>query len=405
MPAARRSGDARAGDRWDRSDRTHRSEPVIAAGLTTGLAASLCAVALVTGGGTGTGDSVAELPGVPAVHLLAHGRVLVLRPHRLQVAVDGRIRREIPIAQPLDLARLPDVVHDPAFASSPEPGVVRLGAVLVQRPETTVEAGDDGGHLRLELGETGGAGAGRGTGTRAELRLRSVTVVAPGLQPVSGVAAGLRYLHQSDIQLDDVTLEGLGGTGRTGVPALRSDGGGRVRLHTVRVLGQGRGVTIEDAVGPEIAGFVANGLGGDALVVSGGSGARISGVRAEGLAAGGVRLHETTGAGLADVRVRTSGVALGVEGGDGVVVRGGELEGGKAAGRAVDGHAVVLDDVTTTGALRGATVAGGAGPSGSGPVSRWRPVEGAGAVTLLAVGGGAILEAARSRRRRSLPSG
>jgi hypothetical protein len=382
MPAARRSGDPPAGAAPE------RSAPVIAAALAAGLAAGLSAATLVAGGGSGS--SVAELPGVPAVHLLAHGRVLVLRPHRLQVAVDGRVRREIPVAQPLDLAQLPDVVNDPAFASTPAPGVVRLGAVLVQRPDTTLEAGDDGGHLRLELDDSGGAGPGRITGTRAALRLRAATVVTgltSGTASVSGVAAGLRYLHQSDVWLDDVTLDGLGGTGRTGVPALRTDGGGRIRLHAVRVLGQGRGIAVEDAVGAEITEFTANGLGGDALVVSGGSGARISGVRVEGLAAGGVRLHQTLGAGLADVRVRTSGVALGVEGGDGVVVRGGELQGGKAAVRAVDGHAVVLDDVTTTGAVRGATVAGGAGPSGSGPVSRWRPVEGAGAVTLLVVSG------------------
>src|SRR4051794_29911048 len=403
MRAARRSGDQSADDRWDRSDRSHRSQPVIAAGLTTGLAASLGAVALVTGGGVGADDSVAELRGVPAVHLLAHGRVLVLRPHRLQVAVDGRIRREIPVAQPLDLARLPDVVHDPAFASSPGPGVVRLGAVLVQRPDTTVEAGDDGASLRVELADTGGAGPGRITGTRASLRLRHASVVAAGLLPVSGIAAGLRYLHQSEITLHDVTLDGLGGIGRTRVPALRTDGGGRVSLQSVRVRGQGRGVAIEDAVGAEIAGLVADGLGGDALVVSGGSGVRINNVRAEGLTAAGVRLHETIGAGLTDVRVRTSGIALGVEGGDGVVVRGGALEGGKAAVRAVDGHAVVLDGVTTTGPIRGATVAGSPASDGATVAGRWRPIEGAGVVTLLVVAGAAILEAAR--RRRSLPSG
>jgi hypothetical protein len=372
---------------------------VIATVLTAGLAA-----ALVSGGAGGNSGPVSELPGVPAVHLLAHGRVLVLRPHRLQVAVDGRIRREIPVAQPVDLARLPDIVHDAAFASSPAPGVVRLGAVLVQRPETTVEAGDDGKPLRLELDDTGGAGPGRITGTRAGLRLRHVTLVARGLAPMSGAAAGLRYLHQSDLRLDDVTLDGLGGTGRAGVPALRSDGGGRVRLHAVRVLGQGRGVLIEDAVGAQVAGLVVNGLGGDALVVSGGSGARISGVRAEGLTAAGVRLRDTLGAGLTDVRVRTTGIALGIEGGNGVLVRGGALEGDDAAVRAVDGQAVVLEGVTTTGRIRGATVAGN-GSEGLGSMSGWRPIEGAGLVTLLVVAGAAILEATRWRRRRSLPSG
>ena len=268
-----------------------------------------------------------------------------------------------------------------------------------------MEAGDDGGSLRLELGETGGAGPARITGTRASCCGCGTPVVAAQLNRCRGSPQGCAYLHESDVTLDDVTLDGLGGTGRTGVPALRSDGGGRVSLHTVQVLGQGRGVAVEDAVGAEISGFVANGLGGDALVVSGGSGVRITGVRAEGFAATGVRLHETLGADLADVRVRTSGIALGVEGGDGVVVRGGALDGGKAAVRAVDGHAVVLDGVSTTGPIRGATLPGGPVSDAGTAGGHWRPIEGAGIVTLLVVAGAAILEGARSRRRGSLPSG
>jgi hypothetical protein len=139
--------------------------------------------------------------------------------------------------------------------------------------------------------------------------------------------------------------------------------------------------------------------------VAGGSGARISGVRAEGLTATGVRLRETLGAGLTDVRVRTTGIALRVDGGDGVVVRGGELEGTNAAVRAVDAHAVVLQGVATAGPIRGATVDASAPSGGPESASRWRPIEGAGLVTLLVGAGAAILEAARSRRRRSLPSG
>ena len=382
---------------------------MIGSAVIGGALAASVAVALAGAPG-GPGPSVAELPGVPAVHLLAHGRVLVLRPHRLEVAVDGWIRRDIPVTQPLDLARLPEILRDPAFAWSPGPGVVRLGAVLVQRPETLVVAGDDGSRLRVELDDTGGAGPARITGTRAALRLRGVDVVAGGAEAVAGAAASLRYLHQSDVTLDDVTLDALGGSGRNGLPALRTDGGGRVRLHRVRVVGQARGITIEDAVGAQVDDFVASGLAGDALVVSGGSGAHISGVRAEGLGAAGVRLRDTLGAALTDVRVRTTGTALSVEGGDGVVVHGGFLDGATAAVRAMDGRAVVLDGVATTGVIRGATVAADrAHDSASGGTSRWRPVEGAGAVTLLVLAGAAILETARSRRRwwrrGSLPSG
>jgi hypothetical protein len=117
-------------------------------------------------------------------------------------------------------------------------------------------------------------------------------------------------------------------------------------------------------------------------------------------------LDGTLGAGLSDVRVSTSGIALSVEGGDGVVVHGGSLDGGTAAVRALDARAVVLDGVATTGAVRGATLAPArdeaAAPGGT---PRWRPVEGAGLVTLLLVAGAGLLEAGRSWRRRSIPSG
>jgi hypothetical protein len=57
--------------------------------------------------------------------------------------------------------------------------------------------------------------------------------------------------------------------------------------------------------------------------------------------------------------------------------------------------------VTTTGAIRGATVA--AGPPAVTPGRP--PLEGAGLVTLLVVAAAAVLEGTRSWRRRSLPSG
>jgi hypothetical protein len=348
--------------------------------------------------------SVADLPGVPAAGLLARGRVLVLRPHRLQVAVDGRVRREVPIRQPLDLATLPDLVADPSFAVRSGPGEVRLGAVLLQRPETVVEAGDAGGALRVVLADTGGAGPARIGGTRAGLRLRNVTLAAVAA-PAAGlpVAAGLRYLHESDLRLDDVLLQGLGGAGRAGVPALRTDGGGHVALHSLTVRGGGRGVAVEHVDGLEVTGLAASGLAGDVLTVAGGSGAHITGVRADGLVAAGVRLRDAARVTLADVRLATAGIALSIERCDGVMVRNGTLSGDRAAVRAVDARAVVLSGVTTTGRVRGATSAAPA--SSDRIVGPWQPVQGTIAVALLVLALAALVEAARSWRRRSLPSG
>jgi hypothetical protein len=221
-------------------------------GASTAVAAAALPAAASSGtgrpanGSTGT-PGPAQLHGVPAAGLLASGRVLVLRPHRLELAVDGRIQRRIPVRQPLDLARLPDVVGDPAVAVRSAPGVVRLRAVLLQRPGTVIEGGT-GGPLTVELDDSGGAGPSRISGTRATLRLRDVTVTArPGPPfPLAAVAAGLRYLHRSDLTLQHVTLRGLGTGGAGGIAAVRSDGGSRLRLADVTLVAGGRGVRVDE---------------------------------------------------------------------------------------------------------------------------------------------------------------
>ncbi|MGZ4649822.1 MAG: hypothetical protein ACXV3A_04720 [Kineosporiaceae bacterium] len=332
----------------------------------------------------------AQLPGVPAASVLARGRVLVLRPHRLEVAVDGRLQREIPLSQPLDLSRLPDVVGDPAIAVRTGPGAVRLGAVLLQRPGTTLEAGA-GGPLRLELGDTGGAGPARLTGTRAALHLRGVTLTnvtgsppMPSVPSVPFVAAGLRYLHESDLRLEDVTLDGLG---RPGVPALREDGG-RLALVRVAVSSGGPGVQVGQPVALTVDGLQAR-TGGVALTVVGG----------RNLAFAGLRL-----AGAPDARV--------LKGSTGVVVRAGVLRAARDAVRASDSRDVVLQGTATSGAVRGAKRGpGDAAPdpgrdvgtatrgSSLGTRSSWRPVRGATAVALLVLAGAIVLEVAWSWRR------
>jgi hypothetical protein len=337
----------------------------------------------------------AQLPGVPAAALLATGRVLVLRPHRLELAVDGHIERRIPVRQPLDLARLPDVVGDPAVAVRSAPGVVRLRAVLLQRPGTVLEGGATG-PLTVELDDSGGAGPARISGTRATLRLRHVTVTAlPGLPlPPAPVAAGLRYLHRSDLTLQHVTLRGLGTAGAGGVAAVRSDGESRLRLADVTLVGGGRGVRVDEPAALDVEGLQVHGAP-VALDVGGAHSVRLSGVR-----------------------VDAATDALVLKGSQDVVVRGSELRASRDAVRVTDSRGVILDAVATSGAVRGTVTRGRAGRAvdGAEAVSRapgtpgrswspWSPVRGAGAVALLVLAGGIVLELGRSWRRRSYPSG
>ena len=241
--------------------------------------------------------TVPALPGVPAAALLAHGRVLVLRPGSLEIALDGRVRRTVAVRQPLDLTQLPALVGDPSYAVRTAPDGLLLGAVLLQRPGTRVVASG----VRLELADTGGAGPARLTGTRAAVDLSGVTVTASSALGVAAtpgariVTAGLRYLHDSDVRLQDVVLRGLGTPGRAGLPAVRAGGGSRVRLTGITLEAGGRGVQLDQPGPLDIEGLTADHATGDVIRVVGGSGARLSGIRTTGTAGAAVRLRATIG--------------------------------------------------------------------------------------------------------------
>ncbi len=402
--------------------------------------------------------TVPALPGVPAAALLAHGRVLVLRPGSLEIALDGRVRRTVAVRQPLDLTQLPALVGDPSYAVRTAPDGLLLGAVLLQRPGTRVVASG----VRLELADTGGAGPARLTGTRAAVDLSGVTVTASSALGVAAtpgariVTAGLRYLHDSDVRLQDVVLRGLGTPGRAGLPAVRAGGGSRVRLTGITLEAGGRGVQLDQPGPLDIEGLTADHATGDVIRVVGGSGARLSGIRTTGTAGAAVRLRATIGTTLTGLsstgdtraliatdvdgldaagvsasgsgllvggrrvelvspRVDAPAVALQVEGATGVVVHGGSLRGTAAVRADAQSMGVRLEGVTTRGRVtRSVGVYGGtvddparaaapaatpAHPAAAGEPWWAARLRGAGAVALVVLGGGLLLEVLRGRRR------
>ena len=398
-----------------------------------------------------------DLGGVPAVWLLRSGRVLVLRPNRLEVVLDGRLVRTVAVRQPVDLARLPSLVADPAYAEplagSGVPGTgpgLRLAAVLAQRPGTAVTA--TGLHLRLA--DTGGAGPARLTGTWAHLTLRHTRVDADPGGPSGAVAAGFRYLHGSTLSMDDVTMTGLGVPGAPAVPAvpaLRADGGSALALRCLSLAGGGPGVDVRDAARVAVEGLDGRRIGGPLLTVSGGTGARIRDVSSSSSAGAAVRLRATTGTAIdglsstgdgaallaqdvdgvraARVHARGDGIVLGGRGieltdidvdspADGVVVaagaivvvRGGSLRGRAAAVAADPAARAVLDDVATRGAVTGsvqvAPTLGDAGHPALHATPWWdRPVRGTGGVAGVVLIAGVCLEVLRGRRRVGTPAG
>jgi len=238
--------------------------------------------------------------GVPAG--LPKGRLLVLRAGRLELAVDGRVLRSIPLGGPLDLARLPALVRDPDWASSPRGGVVRLGATLAARPGTTVR-GTYPSLRRLELSPTG-AGAAQLLGTGAGLRLDGVTVTG-------GSAV---WLHGSVVRMHRVVLRGepaVRGGQVQRRPVLRVGRGGHVDLRRVRVTGGERGVLLQDVADAVVDRLVTAGTRGDALTVDGGSKLRVTAVTVGSSHGDGVVLTSVRGLLLDGVHSRgTRGAAV-----------------------------------------------------------------------------------------------
>ncbi len=349
------------------------------------------AAGLVLGPGAGAGGAVAATgpPGPPAVP--AAGRVLVLRPDGLDLVLDGRVVRSVAVRRPVDLADLPWLAGDAAYAAPPDDGTagLLLGAVLVQAAGTSLTGTD----LRIRLGDTGGAGAARLVGTDARLRLRRAVVAAPP-GPRPAVPAGLRYGHGSDVVLEDVTLDGLGGgtRGAGAAPGFGSDGGSVVVLRRVAVAAGGHGLQVRDPARLVVTGLYGDHVAGALLDLTGGTGARLEDVASSGATGPALRIRASAGTVLdgltstgdalalaaadveglraAGVRARGAGLVVGGRGvelvgpevdapdealrvgsGGVVAVRGGALRGGGAA-VAADG-AAVLRDVATTGELRG----------------------------------------------------
>ncbi len=410
--------------------RAFRSGGVVA--LAAGLVLGPSAGAAVGAAGPAGPPGQAGWAGVPAA-----GRVLVLRPDGLDLLLDGRVVRSVAVRRPVDLADLPWLAGDAAYAAPPDDGTagLRLGAVLVQGAGTSVTGTD----LRIRLGDTGGAGAARLVGTDARLRLRrAVVAAAPGSR--AAAPAGLRYGGRSDVALEDVTLDGLGGgtRGSGAVPGFGADGGSAVAIRRVAVAAGGRGLQIRDPARLVVTGLYGDHVAGALLDLTGGTGARLEDVASSGATGPALRIRASAGTVLdgltstgdalalaaadveglraAGVRARGAGLVVGGRGvelvgpevdapdealrvgsGGVVTVRGGALRGGGAA-VAADG-AAVLQDVATRGELRGPVRVARATQAVAGP-SWWdRSARGAGVMAVAVLVAGLGLDLLRGRSR------
>jgi hypothetical protein len=309
-PARRRAGGRRAGCRI-------AVGVLVAAGLATGIAGP--AVAL----------NIANLT-VPDG--LDRGRLLVLRSDRIDVAYNGRVQRVIPFGGELDLADLPRLVGDSRYASTVGRGRIRLGAVLAERPGTTVTAAAPAVN-DLVLGDAGGVPA-RLTGTQAVLRLNGVTVsLDKDIKRPADTAdsAGLRYGHGSSVTLARAELRGLGSAVNPQVPALRFSRGLLLSVTDTTVVGGGPGLAVQAATRAVINRVSVNGTGGPGIVVTAGSEVAFGAVTASNCAGNGIAL-------LGPIpKLRITGQLLASHNaGDGIALR--DLRGATLSGARTDGN-------------------------------------------------------------------
>jgi hypothetical protein len=241
------------------------------------VTAALAAVAAVLAAAL-----AAAVPAAPAAALdpdaipvppgLGTGRVLLVRPARVDVVEGGVVRRVVPLPGRLDLARLPAIVGDARFASQPRPGVVRLDATLAQRPGSGV-VGTAPGLTELRLGPEA-----RLLGTRATLELDGVTVdasaagrVLPGGQVPVGGDAPLRYTHGSSLRLSRAVVRGPTGVGPATPPVVQADGGTTLRAERVRLSGGGEAaLRLADAGDSALADVTVEAAQGNGIDVVGG---------------------------------------------------------------------------------------------------------------------------------------
>jgi hypothetical protein len=326
--------------------RTALSAPAVALGIGLGLTLGPLAAA----------PALALDPATIAVPAdLREGRVLLVRPNRVDVVADGRVRRAVPITGRLDLARLPALVGDPTFASAPRAGVVKLDATLAQRPGSQVAAAAPGlTELRLGPGV-------RILGTRAVLDLDRVTLVA-GARTL--IEPAVRYTNGSAVDLSGVTIRGPEGGGPATPAALQVDEGSRLTAQRVRVTGGGEaGLRLADAGAVNLTDVVIESARGNGLDVAGGRSLTLAHVTARGNGGIGVALRETGGLRVQSGLRATGNSAAGI---DLLGLRGLRLAGLTTAGNGGPGvqvrssKDVVVTGLRSTGDLAGVAVTGSA---------------------------------------------
>jgi|GEM_PF-5274085 len=254
------------------------------------LVIAAAAAALQLGVGT-----AAAVPGPPH-HIavpkgIGAGRVLVLRPHRVDLFTGGHFVRSVYLdGTHATLIGLTDAIHDASFlARSASGGNLRVTAGLIQRPGTSLVVGG-AGQRTVELRADPVSPAVL-TGTGANLSFRGVTVTGTG----PAAPAGRPYVSYGGGSVISVSSSNFAQLGRPG-------------QHPHAALGVGRGSTLTASN----VSFSRNAVG---LSATNSAVVRLDSVTAVRSAADGIVLRN---AGL----VQAGAISVVANGGNGLVIAG-----------------------------------------------------------------------------------
>jgi hypothetical protein len=205
---------------------------------------------------------------------LMQGRVLALRPNRIEVILNGHVRRVVPAGSQIDLADLPGLVGDNHYVYRDAQGRIQLDAVIAARPGTALLARSTVG--TLVLGDADGQPA-RVTGSTAALSLRDLSIIAPLAAHGSTTRPPtISYGNHSKIALTNVTISGGGAGLRLRLPDS-------AKLQHVRTTNTGgNGTEIRGGVNVQLTDVQADEASGEGILLAGPFGqVALQGLRAQ----------------------------------------------------------------------------------------------------------------------------
>jgi hypothetical protein len=238
---------------------------------------------------------------------LRQGRVIFVRPGRVQIVRDSVLVQTYRTPGELDLATLAALVHDPDYAVTTAAGVLQLRAVLAARPGTTISASDPG-LTRIELGDAG-AGAARFIGTSSTVHLTGITVAPLATSAGGPRTPGYLQFSNSSVTLERTILSGLGNldprqaakhtvaggaapaNAAGGAPAATGKSLAHAALRTLRgtvsitdssVTAGAAGLLLTDPTSLTLQGVTARSTGGTGITIQSPSSATLSNVTAVG---------------------------------------------------------------------------------------------------------------------------